>query len=204
MSEGTRARGRLMPAPFAMPCRGSCVACCPAGVPGAGGPGCGAGLVCGARPLCVPVGGGPPARSPHASLRLGVIDLEARPGPATAHRHRGQAPRFAARPCPPVPPASSTPVVPGRCCLVRRVLLQTSSIRGVFRVDFCVVVTNVVNPTAFSLKMLVFGLRLTTFVTGVLVRRFELRWFDDVCNVGCPLVAWPGPAAAHGYRIWVL
>ena len=26
MSEGTRARGRLMPAPFAMPCRGSCVA----------------------------------------------------------------------------------------------------------------------------------------------------------------------------------
>ena len=55
----------------------------------------------------------PPARSPHASLRLGVVDLEARPcppdppapstpaalvvlglarpGPAAAHRHRGQA-----------------------------------------------------------------------------------------------------------------
>ena len=64
-----------MPAPFAMPFRGSCVAC-------------------GARPLCVPVGGGPPARSPHASLRLGVVDLEARP-------------------CPPVPPAPSTPVGPG-------------------------------------------------------------------------------------------
>ena len=31
--------------------------------------------------------------------------LVVRPGPATAHRHRGQAPRFAARPCPPVPPA---------------------------------------------------------------------------------------------------
>ena len=45
-----------------------------------------------ARPLCVPVGGGPPARSPHASLRLGVVDLEARPGPATTHRHRGLAP----------------------------------------------------------------------------------------------------------------
>ena len=45
------------------------------------------------------------------------------------------------------------------------------------------VVTNVVNLRAFSLKMLVFGLRLTTFVTGVLVRQFELRWFDDVCNV---------------------
>ena len=52
----------------------------------------GAGLLCGARLLCVPVGGGPPARSPHASLRLGVVDLEARPGPAAAHRHRGQAP----------------------------------------------------------------------------------------------------------------
>ena len=36
----------------------------------------------------------PPARSPHASLWLGVVDLEARPGP-------------------PVPPAPSTPVEPG-------------------------------------------------------------------------------------------
>ena len=41
--------------------------------------------------LGVPVGGGPPARSPHASLRLGVVDLEARPGPAATHRHRDQA-----------------------------------------------------------------------------------------------------------------
>ena len=39
----------------------------------------------------MPEGGGPPARSPHASLRLGVIDLEARPGPAAAHGHRSQA-----------------------------------------------------------------------------------------------------------------
>ena len=45
-----------------------------------------------ARSLGVPVGGGPPARSPHASLRLGVVDLEARPGPAATHRHRDQAP----------------------------------------------------------------------------------------------------------------
>ena len=42
--------------------------------------------------LCAPVGGGPPARSRHASLRLGVIDLEARPGPAAAHGHRTLAP----------------------------------------------------------------------------------------------------------------
>ena len=59
--------------------------------------------------------------------------------------------------------------------------------------DFCPVVTNVVNPKAFSLKMVVFGLRLTTFVTEVLARRFESRWFDDVCNVGRPPVARPGP-----------
>ena len=62
------------------------------------------------------------------------------------------------------------------------------------------VVTNVVNLRAFSLIMVVFWLGLTTFVTGVLVRRFELRWFDDICNVGCSLVARPGPAAAHGHR----
>ena len=58
---------------------------CATGVPGAGGPGCGARPLCvpvgGGPPqstahdllgsawsLCVPVGGGPPARSPHASL----------------------------------------------------------------------------------------------------------------------------------------
>ena len=70
--------------------------------------------------------------------------------------------------------------------------------------DFCPVVTNVVNPRAFSLIMMVFWLGLTTFVTGVLVRRFESCWFDDVCNVGRPLAARPGPAAGHGYRIWVL
>ena len=54
-------------------------------------------------------------------------------------------------------------------------------------------VTNVVNPRAFSLKMAVFGLRLTTFVTEDLERRRESRWFDDVCNIGRPLVARPGP-----------
>jgi len=56
------------------------------------------GLFCWAGPLCVPVGGGPPARSPHALLSLGVVDLEARPGPATAHRYRGLAPQAPRRP----------------------------------------------------------------------------------------------------------
>ena len=66
------------------------------------------------------------------------------------------------------------------------VLLQTSSIRGVFYVDSCVVVTNVVNPTAFSLKILVFWLRLTTFVTGAVEGRFKMLQFDDVCNAWLP------------------
>ena len=78
------------------------------------------------------------------------------------------------------------------------VLLQTSSIQGVFRVDFCPVVTNVVNLRAFSLKMVVFGLGLTTFVTEVLARRCESRWFDDVCNGYCPRAPRTGPATARG------
>ena len=47
-----------------------------------------------ARPLCVPVGGGPPASRPRCELRS-ARRLEARPGPAAAHRHRG---RFLRRP----------------------------------------------------------------------------------------------------------
>ena len=39
--------------------------------------------------LCVPVGGGPPASRPRRELRS-ARRLEARPGPATAHRHRGR------------------------------------------------------------------------------------------------------------------
>ena len=60
------------------------------------------------------------------------------------------------------------------------------------------VVTNVVNPRAFSLKMAVFWLRLTTFVTGVLPRRCESRWFDDVCNGYCPRVPQSGPVGQVG------
>ena len=95
-------------------------------VPAGGGPP--RGLFCWAWPLCVPVGGGPPARSPHASLRLGVVDLEARPGPATAHRHRGQALQASAGPaaasyrsgllsvsCPPWPSGPSCALHTGAC-----------------------------------------------------------------------------------------
>ena len=44
---------------------------------------------CRARPLCVPVGGVPPASRPRRELRS-ARRLEARPGPAAAHRHRGR------------------------------------------------------------------------------------------------------------------
>ena len=70
-------------------------------------------MLCGALPLCVPVGGGPPARSPHASLtaRSGRSrgppwpcrhPPAPRPGPATAHGHRSQA----------LPPPTGTEAVP--------------------------------------------------------------------------------------------
>ena len=164
------------------------------------------------------------------SLMHGSVHrLEARPGPAAAHRHRGRSLRrpshqwglvadvarcVVSKPGRALPsPINFARNSPATCSniefatlelqcfgVVWCVLLQTSSIQGVFRVDFCPVVTNVVNPSAFSVKMLVFGLRLTTFVTEVLARRCESCWFDDVCNVGRPLVARPGLAAAHGYR----
>ena len=88
--------------------------------------------------------------------------------------------------------------------MLRCVLLQTSSIRAAFCADFPALVTNVVNPTAFLRKIVVFGLRLTTFVTRVLKEGFKMHQFDDVCNVCRPLVARPDPAAAHGCRVWVL
>ena len=37
-------------------------------------------------------------RDRHTRASLGVVDLEARPGPAAAHRHRGQAPQAPRRP----------------------------------------------------------------------------------------------------------
>ena len=84
--------GTSVPAPLACPGGRVAGACGAAGVPGV------ASSLILAWPLCVPVGGGPPARSPHALLSLGVVDLEARPGPAAAHRHRGQAPQASRRP----------------------------------------------------------------------------------------------------------
>ena len=100
----------------------------------------------------------PPARSPHASLRLGVVDLEARPcppdppapfapvgpccavgGSPPASRPRCElrsARRLEARPCPPDPPVPFAPVVPGvlacgsMCCLGTRPGLAARRHRG--------------------------------------------------------------------------
>ena len=136
-------------------------------------------------------------RPPHQWCRVAVNS------PARTRR-RPRTPQ----PYPPVPPVPSTPVVPGRCGAARGyrrglarcdfwpifcVLLQTSSIQGVFRVDFGSVVINVVNPAAFSLKIVVFGRRLTTFVTEPVEGRFKMRQFDDVCNVVRPPALRPGP-----------
>ena len=86
-------------------------ACSPSGFAVPSGPG---------EPVLVPEGGGPPARSPHASLRLGVVDLEARPGTAAALSHPGMHPgpsapsTLAARVCREqlaLPPPSDTEVV---------------------------------------------------------------------------------------------
>ena len=170
---------------------GSGGVCGAAGVPGAGGPGR---CVCpwaAARPLTVraasfarrvvskPGQASPPptgtAAGPSGALHtcgLGVLMVRS-------------ARRLEAPPCPPVLPAPFMPVGPG--------------VLSFWGALVCVV-TNVVNLRAFSLKIVVFWLRLTTFVTEVLVRRFESRWFDDVCNVGRPPVARPSLAAAHGCR----
>ena len=138
------------------------------------GPGCSVCPWAAARPLAVRA----------ASLRLGVSPRSpARP------RHRPRAPQRS--------PAAARGHHRGlaRCDFwpISCVLLQTSSIGGVFRVAFCPVVTNVVNPMAFSLKIVVFGRRLTTFVTGVLTRCSKLLRFDDVCNGYCPRASQPGP-----------
>ena len=103
----------------------------------------------------------------------------------------GVSPRCPARPCR-RPRASSGPCalrfLADLLCVVTNVVN-----RRCFCVDSRSVVTNAVNPTAFSLKIAVFGRRLTTFVTRVLARGFKLLRFDDVCNVVRPPALRPGP-----------
>ena len=70
--------------------------------------------------LCVPVGGGPPASRPRRELRS-ARRLEARPGPPTAHRHRGQAARVGL----PFPPGTQAPNSGDKIAL-----LDSASVQG--------------------------------------------------------------------------
>ena len=148
-------------------------------------------------PAAVCAGVRRPAREPSAPrASLGASARSpARP------RRRPPAPRQ-------VPPVPSTPVVPGvlmcgasarsparprrRPRAPRQVPPAPVASQGPRALRFLAVllrvVTNVVNPAAFSLKIVVFGRRLTTFVTEVLGRAFKLLRFDDVCNVVRPRV----------------
>ena len=84
------------------------------------------------RPLCVPVGGGPPASRPRREppmLRVGACGAAGVLGAVGPGRPRDRHTRASlgvvdleARPCPPDPPAPSTPAAPTllRCGLVRR------------------------------------------------------------------------------------
>ena len=141
--------------------------------------------------VCVPVGGGPPARSPHVSLRLGVVDLEARPGPPTL-RHRGQAPQ-----------ASRCPL----CASLRLGVVDLEARPSPptlrhppHRWGFSLLYTSHPGPAAHGPRRqapqpglscpAAHASLSTPAVPGVLVgdrRRFEAR---------------PGPAAAPGYRSW--
>ena len=81
------------------------------------------GLSCWTCPLCVPVGDGPPARSPHASFaRSGRSRSPA--GPAAAHRHRGLALLWSlqrrAKPSNAVQPRGGLQSVGDRCLFVAR------------------------------------------------------------------------------------
>ena len=108
------------------------------------GPGC---FVCpwaAARPRAVRAASLRLGASPRSPARPRRRPRAPQPGPAIAHGHRSLA----------------------RCFLGASRGSRVLSFWGAW----VRVVTNVVNPRAFELKMVVFGLRLTTFVTGVLAR----------------------------------
>ena len=147
--------------------------------------------------LCAPVGGGPPARSPHASLRLGVIDLEARPGPAAAHRHRS----LALRPlrCPP----HQWGVV---CCVWWRVDSKPGQASprprapqpgpGLLYVAqrWLSIINFACNSPVACSNIEFASLELQRFQTLLKLHPIELH----------ATFLRPGPAATHGRRVWVL
>ena len=65
-------------------------------------------------------------RDRHTRAALGVVDLEARPGPATAHRHRGQAPP---------PPINFARNSPAACSNIEFASLELQRFWGVSKND---------------------------------------------------------------------
>ena len=113
------------------------------------------------RPLCVPVGGGPPASRPRREppmLRVGACGAAGVLGAVGPGRPRDRHTRASlgvvdleARPCPPDPPAPSTPAAPTllMCGSVRRLearpgLASRSTLYPQFRMQF---------PNACSLRL---------------------------------------------------
>ena len=150
-------------------------------------------------------------RDRHTRASLGVVDLEARPGPAAAHQHRGQAPQASRRP--PIgrgvcvmpgqaPQASRRPPIGRACCLcVDRPCRRPPAPRS--------------GPPAPPAPSTPAG-------PGVLVCCSSFRnlacnsppalcWFVSVCDV-TPLVfvncmrllLSAGPAVAHRHRGWAV
>ena len=162
------------------------VACGPMGVPGAAWPVSWAGL------LDAPVGGGPPARRPRCELRS-ARRLEARPGPATAHRHRGRSLR---RPSHlwgrAAPWAAARPLAVRAASFARRVALKPGQAPPP-PINFAR------NSPAACSNIEFASLELQRFQALLKLRPIELRArFGWRWCRRCPWVLQPGPAAACG------
>ena len=149
-------------------------------------------------------------RDRHTRAALGVVDLEARPGPATAHQHRGQAPQASRRP----------PIGRGVCVMPGQAPQAPRRPRSVG-----LVVCVLTGPAVAHLRrgQVLQPLRRSTPVgPGVLVCCSSFRnlacnsppalcWFVSVCDV-TPLVfvncmrllLSAGPAVAHRHRGWAV
>ena len=185
----------LGPGGFVMPSVYVWGTCGSAGVPGAGGPGCGAGL------LGVPVGGGPPASRPRCELRS-ARRLEAWPGSAAAHRHRDQAPS---------PPAgvAAWPSGPSGALHTGGAVSLTcacASARCPARPRHCPLISHVIPLRLVQSLNLhrwncnVFGVsRKMTAINYVRNLGGGGAW-SLICGSARRIEARPGPAAAHGHR----
>ena len=116
-----------------------------------------------------------------------MVDLEARPGPAATHRHRGQALRR--------PPASSTPVGPGHCSAALRVVSKPSQAP---RLDVFPILSFACNSPATLSNREFTTLELQRFQTLLKLHPIELhaKFLVGVCAFThgyCSQAPQPGP-----------